>query len=126
MSRLYRGFFYLLSFGLARGGLFFAPIVLANLLSPSDYGTLEFAQAIASMGAAVLALGTSAAVPLVLVRKIKTASWGGVLLHQIATVVALLLVALVSWQLDAKPVVWFAAACTGALMLQGLWSVTLK
>lgn len=126
MYRFSRVFFYLLSFGLARGGLFVAPILLANLLAPADYGALELAQATASMGAAVLALGTSATVPLVLVRKIITASWGGVLLHQIGIVTALLLVALVAWQFDARPVVWLAAACTGTLMLQGLWSVTLK
>ena len=72
---------YLASFGIARGGLFLAPILLANLLAPSDYGMLELSQAIGSVGASVFALGTAAAVPLVLVRKIAEVSWRSILLH---------------------------------------------
>lgn len=126
MERLSRAIFYLASFGLARGSLFLAPIVLANLLSPSDYGTLELAQALASVGATVLALGTSAAVPLVLLRKVGTASWGGVLLHQAGSVTLLAGLALIAVLAGVPLVLWVAALCTGALMLQGLWSVTLK
>lgn len=126
MRRLPGLFFYVASFSLARGGLFLAPIVLANLLAPADYGVLELAQAIASMGTTILALGTSAAVPLVLVRKIGSASWGGILLHQFSAAALLLVLALAAWAENAAPVVWVAAACTGVLMLQALWSVTLK
>jgi O-antigen/teichoic acid export membrane protein len=126
MGRLSRTIFYLASFGLARGGLFVAPIVLANLLAPADYGALELAQALASIGATVLALGTSAAVPLVLVRKVTTASWGGVLLHQAGSVALLVGLALAAVMAGAPPVIWLTALCTGTLMLQGLWSVTLK
>ena len=79
MSQILSVFLFLLSFGLARGGLFFAPIILANLLAPSDYGTLEFAQALASFSATVLALGTSGAVPLILVQKIKRCGRGTVM-----------------------------------------------
>ena len=126
MHRLSRAFFYLASFGLARGGLFVAPIVLANLLAPADYGTLEFAQAVASVGATVLALGTAGVVPLVLVRKVDSASWGAVLVHQASGVVVLAAGALIGVQAGWPPVVWLAALITGALMLQVLWSVTLK
>lgn len=126
MSQILSVFLFLLSFGLARGGLFFAPIILANLLAPSDYGTLEFAQALASFSATVLALGTSGAVPLILVQKIKRASWGGVLVHQLSVVGVLLVIALGGWLLGISPIFWIAAAFTGVLMLQSLWSVTLK
>lgn len=126
MGRLSRTIYYLASFGLARGGLFLAPIVLANLLTPADYGTLELAQALASLGATVLALGTSGAVPLVLLRNVTTASWGGVLVHQVGSVALLVGLALAAVLAGASPVLGLAALCTGALMLQGLWSVTLK
>jgi O-antigen/teichoic acid export membrane protein len=117
---------YLLSFALARGGLFVAPIVLANLLPAADYGTLELAHALASVGATLLALGTSAAVPLVLVRKVETASWGGVLLHQVV-IGAVLLTLAVLFSLAGSPrVVWLTCLCTAALLLQALWSVVLK
>jgi hypothetical protein len=126
MGRLSRAIFYLVSFGLARGGLFVAPIVLGNLLAPADYGVLELAQALASVGATVLALGTSAAVPLVLVRQVTTASWGGVLLHQMGSVALLVASALAAIVAGAPYEIWLSALCTGVLMLQGLWSVTLK
>jgi O-antigen/teichoic acid export membrane protein len=126
MGRLSRAIYYLVSFGLARGSLFLAPIVLANLLVPSHYGTLELVQALASVGATVLALGTSATVPLVLVRNITTATWGGVLLHQAGSVALLAGLVVVALLFSAPSVVWLTALCTGGLMLQSLWSVTLK
>jgi O-antigen/teichoic acid export membrane protein len=124
--RLSRLFFYLTSFGLARGGLFVAPIVLANLLEPADYGTLELVQAVATMGVTLLALGTGGVVPLVLVNKVGSASWPAILVHQIGVVALLAACVLFGTLLGWSPVVWLAALATGALMLQSLWSMTLK
>jgi O-antigen/teichoic acid export membrane protein len=126
MQSLLRTLQYLVTFGVARGGLFVAPLVLANLLPATDYGNLELAQAIASLGAIVLAFGTSAAVPLVVLRKAETGTWGGVLVHQILTGSALLLISLLLGLGGAPEVAWLACACAAVLMLQSLWSVMLK
>ena len=126
MRSLLKVFAYLLSFVFARGSLFFAPILLANLLTPTDYGSLEFAQAIASTGVQFLALGTGSLVPMVLVRKLQSISWHAILLHH--TVVALLfavcgLIGVFAGYSFATCLAMFALAI---LLLQTLWSITLK
>jgi O-antigen/teichoic acid export membrane protein len=126
MVRFYRTIFYVASFGFARGGQFVAPIILANILAPRFYGILELAQAIGSMVSTILALGTSAAVPLVLVRNIEQASWRGILLHQTITVAALLIAATIGWQMHVSTAVWLGGLCAATMMLQALWSVTCK
>lgn len=126
MQRARRFVIYLMTFGLARGGLFVAPIILANLLTPSAYGRLEFAQALATIGATVLALGTSGVVPLVLIRKIDTASWNSVLVHHLVVATLLILCALLGLFAEWPPIVWLAALVTTGLMFQVLWSATLK
>jgi O-antigen/teichoic acid export membrane protein len=117
---------YLLSFGLARGTLFAAPILLANLLPAADYGVLEFSYAIASLFAVVIGLGTAATVPSVLINKAGTATWSGVLFHHVISVIALCMIAIVSWLAGFQPLVWITTIGIAIMMLQGLWSVTLK
>lgn len=126
MRRLLRLIVYLTSFGVARGSLFLAPIILANLLSPGDYGALEFAQAAAAIGAPLLALGTAGVVPLVLVRKLESASWHAILIHHVAGVILLTFVALIGVIVELSIVVWLTALVTAAIMLQTLWSMSLK
>jgi hypothetical protein len=126
MQRLSGALLYVLCFGMARGGLFVAPIILANLLPAANYGILELAQALASVAATVLSLGTAATVPLVIVRKVQGAAWGSVLLHQVGVGSALGAVALILALAGAPPLAWLACLCTVSLMLQSLWSVVLK
>jgi O-antigen/teichoic acid export membrane protein len=126
VSRLRRILQYCASFGLARGSLFFAPILVANLLGVAHYGQLEFAQAVASTSAPILALGTAAAVPLVLVRNVEAASWEAILLHHGLAVAVLLAVALASVLLNGPDAVWLVGLCASALMLQAVWSLALK
>jgi O-antigen/teichoic acid export membrane protein len=126
MQRLLSFIVYLASFGVARGSLFVAPILLANLLSPREYGALEFAQAVAAVAAPLLACGTAGVVPLVLVRKVDSASWRAILLHQAAAVILLTGVALIAVIAEFQTAVWLAALVTSAIMLQSLWSVALK
>ena len=117
--------FYLASFGLARGALFLAPIVLANLLPPTDYGNIELAQAIASVVAPLLALGTSGLIPLVLIQKVDSASWGSVLTHHTIVCSLLGVLGVLGLRLGWSPVNLLVVLITGAFMLQALWSVTL-
>jgi O-antigen/teichoic acid export membrane protein len=125
-SRWIGGLRFLATFGLTRGGLFVAPILLANLLVPADYGRLEFAQAVAAVAGPVLSLGTASAVPLALVSRAAGVSWGAIVLHH-ATVTGLLLLALlIVWTTSvtgrSELVLW----CVVALGLQALWSVVLR
>lgn len=123
LSSLLQYFFF---FGAARGGLFLAPIVLANLLSPHDYGTLELAQAIASVAATIASLGTAAAVPLVIVRRSGSVSWGSVLAHQMLMVLLLLTSGALLAVFGLPSLFWLVCVCTCAFMLQALWSVVLR
>lgn len=126
MRRLIRAGKFLFAFGAARGGLFAAPILLANLLTPADYGMLEMAQAIASAGAPLLALGTGAIVPLVLVLRQDGLSWAAVLLHHLMIAFALAGCAMLLRASGAGTVLWLSLLALAVLMLQGLWSVSLK
>ena len=126
MRRLLKLIAYLTSFGVARGSLFLAPIVLGNLLSPRDYGTLEFAQAAAAIGAPLLAMGTAGVVPLVLVRNLASASWSAILLHHATGAALLISVALICLLTGLSTVVWLTALVTAVIVLQTLWSVALK
>lgn len=125
MHRALRAVVYVGSFGLGRGALFISPLVLANLLAPSHYGMLEFAQAIASLAVPILALGTASVVPLVLVRHIPSASWRAVLLHHLCCATAALVLFGLLLALGTE-IAWLVALAIGALLLQALWSVTLK
>lgn len=54
---------FLVAFGVSKATVFFAPLVLSNSLSESDYGTLEYAINIAFLGAAILNFGVPNAYP---------------------------------------------------------------
>ncbi|MDD3326653.1 MAG: hypothetical protein PHW25_06175 [Zoogloea sp.] len=126
MKKLKKIFVFLFSFGVARGGLFAAPILLANLLAPIDYARLEFVQAVSSMGATLLGLGSASIVPLVLLRNQENLSLKLVYFHQISCAAVLLVLLTFGLILDSKVEIWLAAMGVSILMLQGLWSVTLK
>jgi O-antigen/teichoic acid export membrane protein len=125
-GRVVRVVRYLLAFGLARGGLFAAPILLANLLAPADYGRLEFAQAMAAFAAPVLALGTASAVPLALVTIAPGVAWGAIVLHHVVVFAGIAAVVLAAWALGGGAGLLLALLATGALLLQSLWSVLLR
>ena len=125
-SRILKIAKYLLVFGFARGALFAAPILLANLLPAADYGILEFSYAIASISAVILSLGTAAVVPSVLINKAGTATWSGVLFHHFISVAAVCFIAILSLLAGLQSLFWISAMGIAILMLQGLWSVTLK
>lgn len=126
MRRLINVGKFLFTFGLARGALFVAPIVLSNLLSPADYGVIEMAQAFASVSVPLLALGMGSVVPLALVLKRENLSWAAILLHHLGVGVALAGLALILMAAGAGVVLWLSILALAVLMLQGLWSVSLK
>lgn len=110
----------------ARGTLFFAPIVLANLLPTRSYGTVEWAYAAASFGASITAIGTSAALPLITLNKAVKGTMSGILAHHIVVVfmcVALICGALL---LNGGIALQMAALLASAVALQALWSIHLK
>lgn len=119
---------YIVGFGLARGSLFVAPILLANLIPISMYGKFEFAFAIAAISALVLGFGLQATVPLVLLRPEVTARWDTLLwtLSRIACVG--FAVAIAAWVIRGVGFdVWvLIPLIAGVLILQALWSTTLK
>lgn len=117
---------FLFSFGVARGGLFVAPILLANLLAPADYARVEFAQAVALVGATLCGLGSAGIVPLVLLQRIENLSLKAVYFHQIACAGLSLLIAVLCFYLNLSDEIWLVAVVASFLMLQGLWSAVLK
>lgn len=117
---------YVLSFGLGRGALFLAPLLLANFLAASEYGMLETALAAASVWASTASLGTSSAVPLVLLRNNKQATMRGIVVHQLLVVAVAACFALFAMAMH-WPLVWKLTALTAAcLVMQGLASTHLK
>lgn len=117
---------YVLSFGLGRGALFLAPLLLANFLVASEYGMFETALAAASVWASTASLGTSSAVPLVLLRNNKLATVRGIVVHQLFVVGVAACFALVAMAMH-WPLVWKLTALMAAcLVMQGLASTHLK
>lgn len=117
---------YVLSFGLGRGALFLAPLLLANFLAVSEYGILETALAAASVWASTASLGTSSAVPLVLLRNNKQATMRGIVVHQLLVVAVAVCVALFAMAMH-WPLVWkLTALMVACLVMQALASTHLK
>lgn len=117
---------YMLSFGLGRGALFLAPLLLANYLGASEYGMLETALAAASVWASTASLGTSSAMPLVLLRNNKQATVRGIVVHQLLVVGVAACLSMVAIALQ-WPSVWKLTALMAAcLVMQGLASTHLK
>lgn len=126
MKRIRRLAIFFLSFGFARGALFISPILLANLLPSSSYGTVEWAHAAASLGATVTVLGASAVLPLIELKKIQKGTMMGILAHHILLVlVCIALMCIVLW-LEGGEVLLLTTLLVAALALQGLWSTHLK
>ena len=117
---------YLLSFGLARGALFISPILLANLLPSRVYGTVEWAHAAASLGATLAALGVSAALPLVVLKKIQKGTMTGIFAHHILVVLVCIALMCVALLLDGGEAILISALLAAAIALQSLWSIYLK
>src|SRR5690242_20646120 len=61
---------FLANFGIAKAAAYLGPLVLARMLAPDLYGAIEFAWSSGMIGATVLALGVSSALPqLMLLRR---------------------------------------------------------
>lgn len=75
---------FLLSFSVAKGIVFFAPLFLADILSDSDYGLLEYSLAgVGMILNAFLDLGVSGAYPYFILREKRLNIKNGFLLHPI-------------------------------------------
>jgi len=119
---------FLVGFGVARGVLFVAPIVMANLLPIERYGQFELAQAYASIGTLVVGCGLIGTVPLIRLREEIKARWDTLqllvlILAGICIGLALLLA------IGAKGLYTMHVLVplgTGVLLMQGLWANTLK
>lgn len=117
---------YLLSFGLGRGAIFVAPILLANFLPSTDYGALETALACATVLAGLATLGTASATPLVLLGHNTNASFKGIVTHHLIIVGASLILLIVGAALQF-PTPWLLTVLmTAGLAMQGLASIHLK
>lgn len=117
---------YTLSFVLARGALYGAPLMLANLLRSDEYGALETAQATASLVANAAALGTAGLVPLVLLQHTKNATLAGITLHHLVLAAICIAAALYCWLVGVSLAWPIAAIFTAAIALQTLGSTHLK
>lgn len=128
MARLFKVLRFVAGFGVARGILFFSPILLSNLLPLERYGQFELAQSYASIGALIVGLGLAGTVPLIRLRDEIESRWDSLLLLMAGLAAACLLGALtlagLGLGLYAVPVL--AVLGIGALMLQALWANTLK
>lgn len=119
---------FLLGFVTARGGLFFAPIVLANLMPLENYGALESAQAISTLIALIAGFGLSSSAPLIhLGRGVRarwdTLLWIILLLSGVAITGAFFAIL---FYRDPLGLHFLISISVGLLLLQNLWSATLK
>jgi O-antigen/teichoic acid export membrane protein len=116
------------TFTIARGALFAAPIVAANLLPLDLYGRVEFTQSVASILTMVLGFGLPATVPLIMLRDEVTERWDTLVLLVlgIAGLFAAvgLTIAMVYGSVLAEGSL--IALFTASLLLQGYWATVLK
>lgn len=119
---------YTIGFVIARGGLFVAPIVLANMLPLESYGAIEVAQSIAALIALVVGIGLPASVPLILLRNEVTARWDTLLwLVSALSGLAIAGTAVSILALGGGLSLWVLIPMSvGLLMLQSMWSANLK
>ena len=118
----------MLAFVLARGALFAAPILLANMVPLDIYGRIEFAQSVASVLTVAIGLGLPFTVPLILLRPEVNQRWDTLLFLMLtisALIAATLLVmaAVTGSVLDRLTLI---PLFTLALLLQGFWAMVLK
>jgi len=65
--------FFFIVFALSKASVFFAPLLLSNVLTKQNYGTFEYAVNLAFIGAAIVGLGVKSAYPyFILKRKYKS------------------------------------------------------
>ncbi|PTU32364.1 hypothetical protein CJD38_06865 [Stenotrophobium rhamnosiphilum] len=125
MRRLLPILRYLAIFGVARGTLFIAPLVLASVLPATEYGILEWAYATAAVLVNVVTLGTAGLVPVVMVgTSLPGVSIHGIRIQHLAVV--MLCAGTVLAMLGARAEVWQVALLIGVLALQGLRSTQAK
>ncbi len=119
---------YLAAFGIARASLFAAPVMLANLVSISDYGHVETAQSLGSILSILAAFGLSSTIPLILIQKDRSARWDTLLFMTAAGSVIIIATGAIGGLIarDAGSLSLLVPIATAALMLQGLWSTILK
>lgn len=117
---------YTVSFILGRGTLFIAPLILANFLDVTAYGTLETALAAATIWSSTASLGTNSAIPIVLLRANTSATIIGIIIHQLLVVSVatsfFIVATILQW-----PLVWrLTALLTCCLVMQSYISTYLK
>ena len=117
---------YVGSFGLGRGALFGAPLLLANLLPLSDYGNLETAQAAASLASGIATLGTASVIPLVLLGRNDRTTLQAIVSHHLLLAVSCLAIASLTFACGLSSAVSLAALLTSAVALQALGSTHLR
>lgn len=119
---------FVVGFGTARSLLFVAPIALANLLPLDHYGRFELAHSCATIAALLLGFGLPATVPLLRLRDEIEGRWDSLLLLVAVLAGACLLVGLgaAAWFKSLYSMPALVALAVGVLMLQGLWTTTLK
>ncbi len=119
---------FVIGFGVARGGLFAAPILLANILPLGTYGQIEAAQAVAGIAALLIGFGLPGTVPLILIRKETAARWDTLLLLVGLVSAALFLLALsqMAGRGPALSLPVLVPLATAVLLLQGFWATALK
>lgn len=119
---------YLAAFGIARASLFAAPVLLANLVSISDYGQVETAQSLGSILSVLAAFGLSSTIPLILIQKDRSARWDTLLLMIAAGSSTIIAIGVIGGLIarDSGSLWFLVPFATASLMLQGLWSTVLK
>jgi O-antigen/teichoic acid export membrane protein len=123
-----RAAIYVATFAVARGSLFAAPLVVANLVPLEFYGRIEFTQSIASVLTLVLGFGLPATVPLILLREEVAERWDTLLLLMlcIAGFSAATGWAIAIYYRSVLVEGTLIALFTSLLMLQGYWATVLK
>ena len=125
-TRLCRRALYFTGFMVGRGGLFVAPLFLANLLPAIDYGAIETAQAAASMLANTAAIGTVGIVPLVMLGHTTNTTLATIVVHHLGLAAICCMAAVLAVLCGVGEVWSLTAVLTAAVALQSLGSMQLK
>jgi len=100
--------------------------LIANIVEPNDYARLEFTLANAAVLIALLALGTTSSVPVVLFSTQGGASWRGIVTHQSTIIAILLAVSVAAFSMGIAVGMAAVTIFSLAWFSQSFWSVCRK
>lgn len=113
-------------FILGKGTQFFIPIILSNILNPSQYGIVEISMSVALIIVSVASMGSSAFISRSIVKEEGWISLDAVKLYLVGLSVVLMLSSILIQVIDSSVVTELVLTFSSVLLLQGAISSELK